>query len=237
MDAAGINGCKAGWLLVSFTEGAAKYAVLHGRDELEKTFSKYGRIFINIPIGLEDSLYERNCDQLLKTTLGRDYADDVVSPPVRSVLDAPSYAEANFTTFETTGKNLALRAWNITQKIKDVDSILRAHPAYAEKVLESSPELLFQKLNGGMIYQKPNLKKGIKHRLELIKAREAIADDFFREIKEQFRRSEVDEHDIVNAFVLAYFAKLSTEKDVLSLPETIIPDARGMKKAIHFVRP
>lgn len=237
MDAAGINGCKAGWLLVSFTEGASRFAVLQGRDELEKSFSEYGRIFIHVPIGLEDRAYERHCDQLLKAKLGRDYAVDVVSPPVRPVLDAPSYAEANFTTFEATGKNLTLQAWNITQKIKDVDSLLRAHAPYAESVLESSPELLFQKLNGGMIYQKPNLKKGIKHRLELIKEREAMADDFFRDIKEQFRRSEVEEHDIVNAFVLAHFAKLSTEKEVLTLPETITPDAHGMKKAIHFVLP
>lgn len=64
-----------------------------------------------------------------------------------------------------------------------------------------------------------------------------MADDFFRDIKEQFRRSEVEEHDIVNAFVLAHFAKLSTEKEVLTLPETITPDAHGMKKAIHFVLP
>jgi len=37
-----------------------------------------------------------------------------------------------------------------------------------------------------MIFQKKNLKKGIRHRLELLRAEEPIADDFFREIKEEY---------------------------------------------------
>jgi predicted RNase H-like nuclease len=116
-----------------------------------------------------------------------------------------------------------------------VDELLRGSESLKDKILESHPELLFQKLNGGMIYQKKNLKKGIKHRLELIKNRESAADDFFRDIKEEFRRNEVEEDDIVDAMVLAYCAKISEEEGIKTLPEEFEYDSEGMRKAIHYV--
>lgn len=235
MKTAGIDGCKAGWLLISFDEDASKYEVLRDEQALKNAFEAYDRIFINIPIGLEDENYERECDNLLRNKLGNDYAPEVIDPPIRPALAAPSYVEANMTSFDFTERNLTLQAWNITPKIKMVDELLSANPDLQEKVLESHPEFLYQKLNGGMIYQKKNLKKGIKHRLELVKDKEAVADDFFREIKEDFRRNEVEEHDIVDALVLAYFAKQSAEKELKTLPAQISPDSEGLKRAIHFV--
>ena len=104
-----------------------------------------------------------------------------------------------------------------------------------EKVFESHPELLFQTLNGGMIFQKKNLKKGIRHRLELIKDEEPVADDFFRDIKEEFRRNEVQEDDIVDAMVLAYYAKKSEVEGIKTIPEEVEYDSEGLPKAIHFV--
>lgn len=55
---------------------------------------------------------------------------------------------------EYTEKKLTLQAWNITPKIQMVDELLRADESLKDKVLESHPELLFQTINGGMIYQK-----------------------------------------------------------------------------------
>jgi predicted RNase H-like nuclease len=102
-------------------------------------------------------------------------------------------------------------------------------------VLESDPELLYQHLNDGMIFQKKNLKKGIRHRLELIKEEEPIADDFFRDIKEEYRRSEIGEDDIVDAMVLALYAKWSEEKPVKTLPAEAPVDSEGLTKAIHYL--
>lgn len=122
------------------------------------------------------------------------------------------------TSFEWTEKKLSLQAWNITPKIKLIDSILRKNESLKSTVLESHPELLFQKLNGGMIFQKKNLKKGIRHRLELLRDQEPIADDFFRDIKEEYRRADVGEDDIVDAMVLAYYAKQSEKKGLKPFP-------------------
>lgn len=222
-------------MLISFDEGASKYEVIRDKEKLKAIFEFYDRIFIDIPIGLEDEEYVRECDAILRKEVGNDYSDGVLDPPIRPALHAPSYAEANMTCFDYTEKNLSLQVWNITPKIKMVDELLRDDEQLREKVLESHPELLFQSLNGGMIYQKKNLKKGIKHRLELISEKEPVAEDYFREIKEEFRRNEVQEENIVDAMALAYFAKLSAQKGVKTLPEPVQFDSEGLRKVIHFV--
>lgn len=235
MKTAGIDGCKLGWILISFDEGKEKYQVIESNDELKGIFENYDRIFIDMPIGLEDEEYTRECDALLRKELGGEYSSSVFSPPIRPALEAPSYVEANMISYEWTEKKLSLQSWNITPKIKALDELLRENSEFKEKVLESHPELLFQKLNGGMIFQKKNLKKGVRHRLELIKEEEPIADDFFRDIKEEWRRSEVGEDDIVDAMALAYYAKRSEEKGIKTIPADINYDSVGLPKAIHFV--
>lgn len=234
MKTAGIDGCKAGWLLISFTQGEEKYQVIRTDEELKAAIAYYDRIFIDIPIGLEDEAYSRECDQLLRQELGAEYAPSVFSPPIRPALDAPSYAEANLICYEFTGKQLSLQAWSITPKIKTLDRLLRQQVEWRHKVLESHPEFLFQQLNGGMIFQKKNLKKGIRHRLELIKEQKPVADDFFREIKEEYRRSEVGEDDIVDAMALAYFAFKSESDGIRTLPDPTPVDSEGLPKAIHY---
>lgn len=235
MKTAGIDGCKKGWLIVSFDDDTPGYNVLENKAELEEAFKSHDRIFIDIPIGLEDEQYYRECDELMRKAVGKEYAPSVFNPPIRPALHAPSYAEANMISYEYTEKQLSLQAWNIVPKIQEVDDLLQKHKELREQVLESHPEYLFQILNKGMLFQKKNLKKGIKHRLELIKAEEPMADDFFRNIKEDYRRNEVAEDDIVDAMVLALFAKKSVDKELKTIPETVPLDSVGLKKAYHYV--
>ncbi len=235
MKTAGIDGCKAGWILICFNENP-HYKVLRSDDDLKEAFQNYDRIFIDIPIGLEDDKYTRECDKLLREELGPEYASSVFSPPIRPALHAPSYVEANMASYEYTEKNLTVQAWNITPKIRTVDKLLRADKEFRSKVYESHPELLFINLNGGMIYQKKQTKKGLRHRLGLVSEREEVAADFFREIKEEFRRNEVDEDDIVDAMALALAAKQSEHVTIKTLPGNPPIDSEGLPKAVHFVK-
>lgn len=235
MKTGGIDGCKIGWLFISFDEGNERYEVLETKDQLEKKFLETDRVFIDMPIGLEDEEYARACDALMRKEVGSTYSPSVFSPPIRPALDAPSYVEANMISYEYNEKKLSLQSWNITPKIKTVDDLLTEHKGLEEKILESHPEHLYQRLNGGVIFQKKNLKKGVKHRLSLIKEEEPIADDFFRDIKEEYRRREVAEDDIVDAMVLALYAKWSKEKSLKTIPSEVEKDAKGFPKAYHFV--
>lgn len=234
MTTAGIDGCKAGWILITFSDNPS-YRVLRTNSDLEEAFNEFDRVFIDMPIGLEDENYTRKCDLLLRKKLGAEYASSVFSPPIRPALHAPSYVEANMQSYEYTEKKLTLQSWNITPKIRLLDDMFQKDPKLQDKVFESHPELLFMKLNGGMIYQKKNTKKGLRHRLSLIVDSEEVADDFFRDIKEEFRRNEVGEDDIVDSMALALGAKQSLDSGIKTLPETPEYDSMGLIKAIHYV--
>lgn len=211
------------------------YQIIRTQEELREELNNYDRIFIDMPMGLEDEVYTRECDALLRKKLGAEYASSVFSPPIRPALHAPSYVEANMQSFEYTEKKLTIQSWNITPKIKILDEFLTSAPDLRAKVFESHPELLFMNLNRGKIFQKKNTKKGLRHRLDLIKVHEPIAADFFRDIKEEFRRNEVEEDDIVDAMVLALAANLSVEKGIKTLPENPPVDSSGLKMAIHYI--
>lgn len=235
MRTAGIDGCKLGWILISFDEGQEHYEVLSDQEELESVLGDYDRIFVDMPIGLQEEEYTRTCDLELRKVLGSEYSSCVFSPPIRPALYAPTYAEANLTSFEYTEKKLTLQSWNITPKIKMLDELLQKHEGWGEKVLESHPEWLFQNLNDGMIFQKKNLKKGIRHRLELLIQENEWAGEFFRVIKEEYRRADVGEDDIVDAMVLAYYANQSVAKGLRTIPNEPPKDSKGLPMAIHFV--
>lgn len=234
MKTAGIDGCKAGWILITFDENP-EYRILENNDDFKDALLEFDRIFIDMPIGLEDEVYTRECDRKLREKLGAEYASSVFSPPIRPALHAPSYVEANMQSYDYTEKKLTVQAWNITPKIRILDQILSEHEDLRESVLESHPELIFMNLNGGMIYQKKNTKKGLRHRLSLIVNHEEIADDFFRDIKEEYRRNQVEEDDIVDSMALALASKHSVEKGIKTIPNDPPVDSKGLKKAIHFV--
>jgi len=234
LKTAGIDGCKAGWMLITFDE-KPEYRVIENTEDFISALQEFERVFIDMPIGLEDEEYTRECDKQLRKVLGAEYAPSVFSPPIRPALHAPSYVEANMQSYEYTEKKLTVQAWNITPKIKLLDQVLSEHQELRDSVLESHPELIFMNLNGGMIYQKKNTKKGLRHRLGLIVDREEIADDFFRDIKEEFRRNQVNEDDIVDSMALALAAKRSVEKGIKTIPQNPPVDSEGLKMAIHYV--
>lgn len=236
MKTLGIDGCRAGWIAISLDKGHAGYWLLESDRELGAYFEAYDRIFIDVPIGLEEEAYVRDCDRELREILGPDYTASVFNPPIRAALHAPTYGEASMISYEATGKKVSIQSWNITPDIKAVDRYLQQDEALREKVFESHPELLFQKLNGGNpILQKKATKKGLRHRLDLIKEQSKYADDFFRDIKEEYRRNQVDEDDIVDAMVLALSARDSLSREIKTIPEDPPTDDIGLKMAIHYV--
>ncbi len=236
MKTLGIDGCKVGWIAISVDDENAGYWLLESDKELEEMFREYDRIFIDVPIGLEDDKYVRQCDEELRKVLGPDYQASVFNPPIRPALLSPTYAEASMESYETTGKKVSIQAWNITPNIRTVDRLLQENEDFREKVFESHPELLFQKLNGGnSILQKKATKKGLRHRLGLLKEQSKYADDFFRDIKEEYRRNQVEEDDIVDAMVLALFALRSVDGELKTLPEDPPKDSTGLPMAIHYV--
>lgn len=235
MKTLGLDGCRAGWIAISLDEKGAGYWLLESHEELPEFFSEFDRIFVDIPIGLNDEEFVRECDRELRDILGPDYQASVFDPPIRPALNAPTYGEASMISYEANEKKVSIQTWNITPYIRAVDELLQREEEYREKVFESHPELLFRILNGGnSILQKKETKKGLRHRLGLLKEQSGYADDFFRDIKEEYRRNQVDEDDIVDAMALALFARRSMEGELKTIPEEPPVDSTGLTMAIHY---
>ncbi len=236
MKAVGIDGCPMGWLAVDYNRTDQPFWIIQSEEELKKTLQQYDRIFIDIPIGIPDDEYTRKCDEKVRVELGTDYQASIFNPPVRSALYAPTYAEACIQSYSLTNKKVSLQSWNISGKIKQVDQLLQQDTSLRDKVFESHPELLFRILNGWeSVQQKKQTRKGLKHRLNLLKNVQEKSESIYRQLKERFRRKEVAEDDMVDAMVLAHFARISVDAEIHSFPEEPPVDSKGLPMAIHYV--
>ncbi|MEX2584956.1 MAG: DUF429 domain-containing protein [Balneolaceae bacterium] len=233
MKTAGLTDCQAGWLLVSLDDGCDYKLV--GEDELQEILESADRVFTDIPLGLRDEEPERECDLLLKEKIGRELAVGVVMPPPRLVLEAPSYVEANMMYYESTGKELPISTWHLTPRIRTLDLLIRKNTSVREILFQSHPELLLMRLNGQQIFQNRGIKKGLKHRLDLITGQVPEAGELYRTLKEEYRRNEIEELDILDATTLAYGAARATEGEALTLPEEPLKDSQGVGMAIWYI--
>jgi predicted RNase H-like nuclease len=148
---AGVDGCRAGWLVAS-SEVDADGAMSRPELRVVPTFDAvvdlgFDRIAVDIPIGLLDVLATggREADRAARKLLGPLRGTSVFSAPVRQVFLAepwPAPMPPNL--------GLTLQAWAITRKIREVDDALRAlrdRPS-VPVVIETHPEVVFFDLNG-----------------------------------------------------------------------------------------
>jgi predicted RNase H-like nuclease len=205
----GIDGCTYGWIVANLYDGDEWNFELFSRiNEFWKKYHHANLILIDIPIGLrEKGDKARLCDKKARKILTRKRSSSIFPTPCRSAAYASSYKQANKINKELTGKGLSKQTWNITGKIKEVDTLLR-QDNHAQKIfIESHPEICFTALNGGKpmnFYKKT--KKGVRERIKLIslrlnsiKSTESILDS----VMSKFSKKDVDIDDILDAWILA----------------------------------
>lgn len=235
MRTGGIAVCAAGYFAVTLDDEQAGYRLLENEQQLFDFLEKYDRFFINIPVGLQDDEVERECDKLLRERLGPFDKDEVINPPIRGIILAPTYGEASMISYEIMEKRLPMQSWNMVPHIRAIVNFIQKNESFRSQLFESHPELLFQILNGGPILQKKATKKGLRHRLHLLEAQNKYVDDFFRDSKETFRRNQVEEDKIIDAMALALFALRSIDEPIKTLPADPPDDSLGLPMAIHYV--
>jgi predicted RNase H-like nuclease len=161
---AGVDGCPGGWV-VARVRGRRLLGI-----EVVETAAVPGqgeRICIDIPIGLPDT-GRRAVEALVRRRLpGR--GSTVFPTPVRSVLAAPGYAEANATSRrDCDGLGISQQTWRITARIAEVDALLSQTPGLDERIAEAHPELAFTCLNGGRPPRSKHTPDGLEQRRALL---------------------------------------------------------------------
>ncbi len=258
--AAGIDGCRGGWIMLVLEPVPADAAEstdspspaplrlsshaweLLPAGGLDRLFAPPGTerrsagadahpILIDIPIGLPDA-EPREADRLARTLLGRR-ASSVFSVPVRRAVFAEDYREACDANRADTGKGISRQSWNICPKIRETDRLLADFPGSSERLLESHPELCFAVLNAGTPAEHPKKRvEGCGERLDLLSKFLPSSPALFREALGRFPRSRVGRDDLVDALVLAVGAVLIRRYGAVSLPPVPPRDATGLPMRI-----
>ncbi len=226
----GIDGCRGGWLAVSVSGDSPTYRYFAlGDGAFWQLWETGDRLFIDLPVGLSSGTEGRTCDRLLRQTLGRGYGSCVFTPPVRQALAATTYPEACTLNADICGKKLSKQTWFIMERIREVDSFLRHHPTAAAKAYESHPELLFQRLHGGVLPFKKKTPAGQNLRSQLLQqVLGNHAQTFANQIRAAYPLRLLANDDIWDAIALAYFAHLEPFPPLPNPPEF---DAAGLRMA------
>jgi predicted RNase H-like nuclease len=108
----------------------------------------------------------------------------VFPAPVRTVVDAATWAEANARGRAADGRGVARQTFGLLAKIREVDGLLS--PALQDRVVEVHPEVAFALLAGGPLAAPKRVAAGLAVRRDLVAAafgappppvRGAAADD------------------------------------------------------------
>ena len=232
---AGVDGCRAGWVVVVArldAQGAqehqvrlcASFADVLGLEPAPAV------IAVDMPIGLlvEPQPGGRDCDRLARRLLGRR-ASSVFTPPTRQLLEAVSYEQVR-------GDGLSVQAFNILAKIREVDRLMT--PALQQRVYEAHPELAFRTLAGHPMQHRKKIVVGREERLRVL---EQAPYPLFQDIRPAFahalrgcQRTQIAPDDILDAYVLVGTASRIWHAQGRRVPCVPACDQKGLRMEIWY---
>ena len=222
----GIDGCRAGWVLVEKTPGAGEISarLLGSVRDLGADFAM---IAIDIPIGLSDA-GARDCDVEARGLLDTGRKSSVFPPPRRPMLAFERYADANaWGRAQGPGGGISVQAWNITPRIRDVDAFVT--PEVQDWLREAHPEIAFRDLNGGRCPAPKRTPKGKAERRALLEAAGVHGlDAAFKRLP----KGAAGLDDLYDAAVLALVAERMLKGTASRLPADPPRDARGLRMEV-----
>lgn len=230
---AGVDGCKAGWFVVSLdANGKIRSAVFPTPVKLCEALGEADVIAVDVPIGLTDS-GPRRCDQEARKVLRAPRASSVFPPPARSALTAETRQAASLAQRKIDGRGIGVQAWGIFPKIREWDRCLYGSSQIAKRVFEVHPEVCFWALNAfqPMRYAKKSPEGWSERRKLLAREFGATAVD---ETRSRHPRREVADDDLYDAFVALWTARRIHAGVAKCLPESPPRDSAGLPMAIWY---
>ncbi|MEM8659595.1 MAG: DUF429 domain-containing protein, partial [Pseudomonadota bacterium] len=122
----GLDGCKGGWVCAHLDSGRLRFTVHAQFSDFIATISPNSRVYVDIPIGLQDSASpDRICDMQARQLLRPRRSASVFNAPVRDILYAKNHRLASRKSRQLTGKGISQQTFNIMKKIIEVDECIR----------------------------------------------------------------------------------------------------------------
>jgi predicted RNase H-like nuclease len=164
----GADACPAGWVGIALSDDRVQayvHAEIAGLVALVSADGDLAAVGIDIPIGLADAGL-RQADVLARKAAGPRWAS-VFMTPVRPALTVPNHQAASALNRQLAGSGISRQAFNLRDKILQVDQWLPTAPC---PVIEVHPELCFAEMAGAPLADSKSTWAGATTRYRLLAA-------------------------------------------------------------------
>lgn len=231
---AGIDGCRAGWLVVCETPlpGPWNAFVAPNFESAWRHLREFDAVGVDMPVGIPDH-GARACESLARRLLSPRRTASVFSSPIRPILSINDYGKACETRHAIEGKRMSKQSFFIMEKIAEIDAVIRSRSDFAAKLYEVHPEVSFAALGGGepMLHSKRD-PAGFDERFEHLT--DVFPATAIEDVLDAFPRTDVAPDDVLDAFAVLWSTKriaLSTAERMPKEPEY---DSLGIDMAIWY---
>lgn len=220
----GIDGCRAGWVVVRATLtpfNVVEASVTPDLDGvmLDVDAGSVASVAVDMPIGLSEH-GTRACDVMAREHLGPRRAS-IFPAPARGTLDAVDHTDAISMSRRLTGRGLSIQSWNLAPKIKALDELI--NPQRQSVVHESHPELAFTRIAGTPMTHNKRRREGREERLRALGLRG------IDELPARPGGAAID--DLIDAMVLSHTAAALVDGTAWVLGDGVV-DVRGLRMEI-----
>lgn len=235
---AGVDGCPAGWMVVTWTGKPADIP----NARIIKSFSGVlelpaSIIAVDMPIGFPEraSTGGRPACVAARARLGARQSS-VFSVPSRAAVMCQDYRQAcriNQLNSDPP-KKVSRQCFNLFDKMREIDALIT--PDLQGRIFEVHPELAFWAMNGEHPLALPKKVKsrpdpaGLALRRDLLKAAGFPIDALRRGI---WKSSEAAEDDVLDACATAWSARRIRDGRHVQLPPDPPRDGRGLRMEIN----
>ncbi|MFK7904255.1 MAG: DUF429 domain-containing protein [Chitinophagales bacterium] len=232
----GIDGCKYGWILMKSNGEEIQFGGLFKSiDNLMAEHRDLDRILIDMPMGLSSKKMKRTVESAMKKELGVRHST-VFNALCREALRAKDYDEAKQINERIEGKKISIQTFFISKKIAEIDGFLKNNSSLKNKFIESHPEICFKYLNGEILLSKKSSQLGIEERLKILQGYYPNAINLYEEVVNNTKRKFVKRDDIVDSICLCVVNRLSGEKKMSFIEDSLIEDEMGIKMRIGYFK-
>jgi predicted RNase H-like nuclease len=236
----GVDGCAGGWVAVSLWPADPLALNVHVTVSVAATLAALPLAAvtgIDMPLGLLAAGW-RESDLLARRALGQRGVTVFAIPP-RPVWECATYAEANRTCRELTGKGFSVQAWGLRRKIAEADEFrhLQASDTFSRpqagdsaarppiRLYEVHPELAFTALAGAPLADSKHTKVGLAIRRDLLAQAGIILPP---------RVSGAAENDLLDAAAVAWSARRIAAGNAITLTNLAQQSDDGSEIAIRY---
>jgi predicted RNase H-like nuclease len=237
----GADGTPDGWIAVRYDR--AGFRDVRRYDDVEALWTDNAdaeTLLIDVPVGLATDRAARAPERAAREVLG-PRRSSVFNVPIRPVLDAADYETANETQRAAIDKGLQKQTFNVTPKIRAVDTLLTDGDADQDVLREAHPEVCFWALADGEPMANSKTGRPAPAFWERVRVLKAVDGDFEAALLAAGEAVADWDHgasndDLLDAFALAITASDLTG-DLRTLPEDPETDAAGLRMEMVYAAP